>query len=92
MQIQRNIINEVEIYDMRHYEKIEIRKKKANGRKTVLFYYKNGTRIDEECIEIAVSEEGHYYQVIPCTYTDLLRLQRVIRRGLKRLKRNENNS
>lgn len=70
---------------MRHYKQIQLRKGKSR-----VFYHPGADArfgANEEGVDIAVSEDGHYFQVIPFTYTDLLRLQRVVRRGLKRLKK-----
>lgn len=70
---------------IRHYKKIELRK----GKDRIAYHPEFDRRfeINEEIVEIAVSVDGHHFNVTPFTYTDLLRLQRVVRRGLKRLKK-----
>lgn len=68
---------------IRHYKKIRLNKSRVS-------YFKGGDlrhEINEECVEIAFSMNGNHFNVEAFTYTDLLRLQRVIRRGLKILKK-----
>lgn len=70
---------------MRYYKKIQLKR----GKIRVAFHPGDDKRFraDEEAVEISVSVNGHHFNVEVFNYTDLLRLQRVVRRGLKRLKK-----